>query len=390
MSAARAPTDRRPVRLGLLGYGLDRPLTGIGRYSVELARQFSQRCDDISLEVIKPFAGSVADLDVSIRTRRIVGSRLPAYMLAGPAQLAAVARRGRLEVIHDPFGVSPFFLPRRLAPFGRVLTLHDMVPFIYPETHARLTNLLFRHYIPRSLRFVDRIITDSESSRRDIVRFLHFPPERVNAIPIGVSPHFAPASKEACQRVRQRYDLPADYILTVGSLSPRKNLETLFAAYQQLRQRGLPHHLVVVGPTAWKSSGIFQRMRVLGLEDDVLLTGFVAESDLPALYAGASVFAFPSLYEGFGLPPLEAMACGAPVVTSNRSSLPEVVGDAGLLVEPLDADALASALDRMLTDHELSSGLIKRGLARAASFTWERTARAHSEVYAELAARYQH
>jgi len=384
MSVGRRAAGERPLRLGLLGYGLDRPLTGIGRYSVEIARQLSLPESGVSLEVIKPFSGSVADLDESVRTCRIVGRRLPAYLLAGPVQIAAVARRDRLNVIHDPFGVSPFFLPRRAAPFGRVLTLHDVIPFVYPETHARLTNLLFRRSIPRSLRFVDRIITDSEWSRQDIVRFLQFPPERVNAIPIGVAPHFAPASKESYARVRERYGLPDRYILTVGSLNPRKNLETLFTAYHQLRQRGLSCQLVVTGPTAWKSTGIFQRLRTLGLERDVLLTGFVADADLPALYSGASVFAFPSLYEGFGLPPLEAMACGTPVVTSNRSSLPEVVGDAGLLVDPLDADALASAIDRLLSDPDLSSGLIARGLARARRFTWERTIRAHYCVYREV------
>jgi glycosyltransferase involved in cell wall biosynthesis len=389
VSTGRTPNDERPLRLGLLGYGLDRPLTGIGRYSVELARQFG-RMDGVSLELIKPFSGSIAGIDPSVRTRRILGRRLPAYMLAAPAQIAAVAHRDRLDVIHDPFGVSPFFLPRWLAPFGRVLTLHDVIPFIYPETHARLTNLLFRRYIPRSLRFVDRITTVSESSRRDIIRILRFPAERVHAIPIGVAPHFAPAGAEACQRIRERYGLPADYVLTVGSLNPRKNLETLFAAYQQLRQRGLPHRLVVVGPTDWKSAGIFQRLRALGIEQDVLLTGFVTDEDLPALYSGASVFAFPSLYEGFGLPPLEAMACGTPVVTSNRSSLPEVVGDAGLLVEPFDVEALASAIDRLLTDPELSAGLIQRGLIRAASFSWTRTARAHRCVYRDVSAREQH
>jgi glycosyltransferase involved in cell wall biosynthesis len=369
----------------LLGYGLDRPLTGIGRYAVELARQLCACDDGISLELIKPFSKPANGLDTPLRTRRILGRRLPAYMVVGPTQITNVARRDRLDVVHDPFGVSPFFVPRQLAPFGRVLTLHDMVPFVYPETHARLTNLLFRRYIPRSLRFVDQIITDSESSQRDIVRFLRFPSERVTAIPIGVASRFAPAGADERQRACQRLSLPGDYILTVGSLSPRKNLESLFAAFKELRRRGRPHHLVVVGPTAWKSAGIFRQLRTLGIESDVLLTGFVSDDDLPALYSGAAAFAFPSLYEGFGLPPLEAMACGTPVVTSNNSSLPEVVGDAGLLVDPLDVEALASALDRLLTDPELSSRLIRRGIARSKAFTWERTARAHSCIYRDVA-----
>jgi glycosyltransferase involved in cell wall biosynthesis len=390
MSAGRRQKDQPPIRLGLLGYGLDRPLTGIGRYSVDLAQHLVSLGDGISLELIKPFSKPAHGLDRPLSTRRILGRRLPAYMVAGPAQIAAVAHRDRLDVIHDPFGVSPFFMPRRLAPFGRVLTLHDMVPFVYPETHARLTNVLFRRYIPRSLRFVDRIITDSDSSRRDIVRFLRFPKERVAAIPIGVASRFTPVGEDDCRRVRHRLGLPTEYILTVGSLSPRKNLETLFAAYHQLRQRDLPHRLVVVGPTAWKSSGIFHRLRALGIEADVLLTGFVPDDDLPALYRGASAFAFPSLYEGFGLPPLEAMACGTPVVTSNKSSLPEVVGDAGLLVDPLDVDALTSALDRLLTDPELSSALIRRGIVRSKSFTWERTAHAHSCIYRDVATERHH
>ncbi|HVX31174.1 MAG TPA: glycosyltransferase family 1 protein [Nitrolancea sp.] len=380
MSAHRAGS----LRLGLLGYGLDRPLTGIGRYSVELAHQLSRCPDALSLELIKPFSASIAGLPDGIPARRIAGRRLPAYMLAAPSQLAAVARRDRLDIIHDPFGVSPFFLPRRIAPFKRVLTLHDVIPYVFPETHARLTNLLFRRYIPRSLRFVDRIITDSEASRRDIIRFLKFPAERVHAIPIGVAPWFEPAGAEAIARVRARYELPSDYILAVGSLNPRKNLETLFTAYHRLRQRGFPHRLVVVGPSAWKSVGIFQRLRDLGLERDVRLTGFVADEDLPALYSAAAALVLPSLYEGFGLPPLEAMACGTPVVTSNTSSLPEVVGDAGLMVDPLDVDALAAAIDRLLTDSELSSGLIARGLSRAQLFTWERTAHEHRHIYHDV------
>lgn len=378
------PGGAPPVRLGLLAYGLDRPLTGIGRYSVTLAEQLSMIDGSLTLDIIRPFSGPIVELDQSIRSHRILGRRLPAYMLAGPPQIAAIARHNRLNVIHDPFGVSPFFLPRRQAPFGRVLTLHDMIPYIYPTTHARLTNLLFRRYIPRSLRFVDRIITDSESSRRDIVRFLRFPAERVHAIPIGVAPQFAPASEAERQSVRKRYGLPNRYILTVGSLIPRKNLETLFSAYHLLRERGATFRLVVVGPTAWKSAGIFQRLRALGIEEDVLLTGFVADEDLPAFYSCASVFVFPSLYEGFGLPPLEAMACGTPVVASNTSSLPEVVGDAGLLVDPLDVHALAAAIDSLMADQELTTGLIERGFARAGSFTWERTAREHLCVYRKV------
>ena len=382
-SSARA-TSMPPIRLGMLGYGLDRPLTGIGRYAVELTQHFSTS-DELAVTLMKPFAQPVTELEPRVGTSRIHGRLLPSYMLAGPAQITAIARKRRLNVIHDPFGVSPFFAPRSIGRFGRVVTIHDMIPFVFPETHAPLTNLLFRRYIPWSLRFVDRIITDSESSRRDIVRFYRFPADRVHAIPIGVSHRFVPATREATQRALDRYGITTSYIMVVGSLNPRKNLETLFESYRLLRQRGLGHQLVVVGPKAWKSASIFQRLHDLGLESDVVMTGFVDEDDLPALYSGADAFAFPSLYEGFGLPPLEAMACGTPVVTSNSSSLPEVVGGAGLMIDPGDAKALADAIEHLVTDRATHAKFAALGLARAKQFRWDRTACAHLNLYREIA-----
>ncbi|HEU4792797.1 MAG TPA: glycosyltransferase family 1 protein, partial [Nitrolancea sp.] len=210
------------------------------------------------------------------------------------------------------------------------------------------------------------------------------PASKIRVIPNGVSNAFTPASLVTVAGVLRHYAVPQPYILTVGALQSRKNLETLFAAYRILRGKGLPHRLVVTGRKAWKTAGIFTSLRQLGLEEDVILTGYVADDDLPALYSGASAFAFPSLYEGFGLPPLEAMACGTPVVTSNSSSLPEVVGDAGLTVDPSDVRGFAGALERLLTDEALHETCRKRGLARAGRFTWDRAAADHLELYQSL------
>lgn len=378
MSSERAS---KQVKLGLLAYGLDRPLTGIGRYAVELVSALAGLIDDVDITLLKPFPGSVIALERQLRTVRFYGRLLPSLMTVGPPQIAAVAARYKLNVVHDPFGVSPFLVPRSVARFGRVVTIHDMVPFVFPETHAKLTNLLFHHYLPLTLRHVDHVITDSVSSRRDIIRFYRLDPERISVIPIGLASHFTPASSEDIKHVLRRHDVNPPYLLTVGSLNPRKNLETLFEAYGVLKLRGLPHSLVVVGPTAWKSKGIFTRLRELGLEDSVMMTGYVDDGDLPALYSGADAFVFPSLYEGFGLPPLESMACGTPVVTSNTSSLPEVVGDAGIMVDPRDVAGLTRAIERLITDWDLHSKLGAEGLERSKKFTWATTARAYIDVY---------
>jgi glycosyltransferase involved in cell wall biosynthesis len=374
------------INCGLLGYGLDRPQSGISRYAVELARALACYSDDLNLSLLVPFEGPVAGLeDVYPTATRLHGRLLPAYMASGPAQIARVAHKEELDIVHDPQGVAPFLVPRRLGGFARVVTIHDVTPFVHPETHTRITNLLFRHYIPHSLPFVDRVITVSEASRRDILHFYDLPPEKVLAIPCGVSEQFRPQPADAIDAVLERLDLPVPYILAVGALQARKNLETLFEAYAVLRARGWPHRLVIVGKKSWKSTGIFQKVSELGLRNEVTLTGFLPDDDLPALYAGAEAFVFPSLFEGFGLPPLEAMACGTQVVASNSSSLPEVVGDAGLLVDPYDVQGFADAIERLLTHSDLRREYRGRGLRRARSFSWDRAARRHLEVYQELA-----
>ncbi len=373
--------DGRPVRVGILAYGTDRPGSGIARYTTELITALRRRRSDIDVVVLVP-GHSLAGIGPSAK---VVGlRRLPALMTVGPVAIAAVARRHRLDVVHDPAGVSPFLVPRRAAPFARVVTIHDMVPYVYPETHARLTNVLFHEYIPRSLWAVDRLVTVSEASRRDIARFWNVPPERLEVIPNGVGAHFAPRSAAQVRSVLERLGVSPPYVLAVGAIQPRKNLETLFDAFAQLRAGGLPHTLVVVGRQMWKSHGVFRRLEELGLADAVTLTGFVEDDDLPALYAGAACFVFPSLYEGFGLPPLEAMACGAPVVASDCSSMPEVLGDAGVLAPAHDSAAFASAIRRIIADPGWANELRRRGTERAAVFGWDRTAAAHAQLYREL------
>lgn len=381
----RDRSSRRKLRVGVVAYGLDHPGSGIGRYAIELVRALRASQPTIEVVLIKPFEEPIAGLDQEDPVIRLPGMRrLPALMTVGPMAIAAVARRFKLDIVHDPAGVSPFLVPRGLAPFARVTTIHDMVPFVYPETHARLTNLLFHRYLPRTLPFVDKIVTVSRASEHDIVRFIGVQPDRVTVIPCGVSPRFGPRDASQVSDVLSRYGIVPPYLLAVGALQPRKNLETLLEAFARLRLGGLSHHLVVVGRKVWKSEGIFQRLDELGLGDAVLLTGYVDDADLPALYAGASCFVFPSIYEGFGLPPLEAMACGVPVVTSNTSSLPEVVGDAAITVDPHDVDGFVAAIRQVLDQPALTNQLRAKGLERAQGFSWERAAAAHASLYYDV------
>lgn len=209
--------------------------------------------------------------------------------------------------------------------------------------------------------------------------------DRLVRIYNGIGTQFRPVTEDRIAAVLPRYGIERPYLLTVGALQARKNLESAFAAFARLREAGLPHQLVVVGHKAWKTEGLFRRLEELALGEEVVLTGYVADADPPALYAGADCFVFPSLYEGFGLPPLEAMACGTPVVASDASSLPEVIGEAGLLVPPTDIEAIAAAVRRVVTEPALAVTLRALGREQARRFTWERAGAEHAAVYRRLA-----
>ncbi|MBC7226910.1 MAG: glycosyltransferase family 4 protein [Thermoflexales bacterium] len=282
----------------------------------------------------------------------------------------------------DLFHATEHLLPR-FSRIRTVFTLHDLIFLFHPETHKPLNRWFLTLMMPRFLRAADAVIAVSECTKRDAVRAYGIPEEKITVIYEGVSLRFRPADPEAVRVVRAKYGLPEHFILYVGTIEPRKNLTALLEAYAALQARNTQYatRLVIVGKKGWLYEGFFRRLRELGLEEHVHFTGYVPDEDLPALYSAADLFVFPSLYEGFGLPVLEAMACGVPVVCSNTSSLPEVAGDAALLVDPADVRALAEAMERVLADEALRATLRTRGLERARQFTWEATARRTLEVY---------
>lgn len=292
--------------------------------------------------------------------------------------LPVEAFTGKLDLFHSP----DFVLPP-VARARAVLTVHDLSFLRYPECFSKPLLAYLLHSVPPAVRRADAILADSESTRRDLVELLQVDEERIAVIYPGVEPHFGPAGDEAALRaILARYGLRQPYLLSVGTLQPRKNFVRLIRAYHALRQeRRIPHQLVIAGGRGWLSDEIHATIAALRLEGQVRLTGFVADEHLPALYQGAALFAFPSLYEGFGIPVLEAMACGAPVVTSTVSSLPEAAGEAALLVDPNDVDALTEALWRALDDDALRNALRARGFEQVKRFSWAESARRLRAVY---------
>lgn len=291
-----------------------------------------------------------------------------------------LVRKCGIDLLHSPHYTRPWSLP-----CASVVTFHDMTFFLYPHLHTRAKRLFFPLAIRMSARRADALIAVSESTRQDSIRLLGIPPEKITAIPLGISEEFRPVSDpDLCAAVRSRYNLPDRFLLYVGLVEPRKNLPLLLRAYHRLLAGGVRQPLVIAGRMGWMVEQVFQQIDELGIKDQVHFTGYVSPDDLPIVYNLADAFVYPSLYEGFGFPPLEAMACGAPVVTTAVSSMPENVGDAGILVPPGDEQALAQALQRILTDALLRQRLRRAGPERAALFTWKRTAQKTLQVYRQV------
>jgi len=281
-------------------------------------------------------------------------------------------RNGAL--LWSPSNSGPLLVRRQ------VITVHDLATLDFPEDYSPLYREYYRYLYPRVLPRIKGVITVSEYTRRRLLETYGLPPNRVHAIPLGVDhERFKPQSPEAVRQMRDRLRLPQRYVLFLGTLSPRKNVAQLIRAWALLCESLTPDvHLVLAGGAG--AAHVFGTNDLPALPPRTLLTGRVQESDLAPLLSGAEVFVFPSLYEGFGLPPLEAMACGTACITSNATSLPEVVGGAAIMVNPLDDHALAGALGSVLTDQARAHELRTKGLTRAQSFAWEKTAAATWDV----------
>ena len=288
--------------------------------------------------------------------------------------------------LQSPLLHSTYYLMPYRPGLPTLLTVYDLIALLHPQTVSLRARLLFRLTTRLALAAADRVLTISASARDDLLAHFPIAAERVTAIPLAADPRFRPQPAAEIARVREKYSLPDRYIFYLGINKPHKNLPRLIEAYANLRTthyalRNTP--LIIAG--AWDIRYPEARALAAPLGDAVRFLGPVDDADLPALHSGAALFAFPSLYEGFGLPVLEAMACGAPVICGNRSSLPEVAGDAALLVDPTDTESIAAAIRRLLEDDGLRRSMAERSLAQAARFSWPRTAAETLAVYREMA-----
>jgi glycosyltransferase involved in cell wall biosynthesis len=285
-------------------------------------------------------------------------------------------RRLRLDVLHCPAYVSPI-----VHGVPTVVTFHDLSFFELPEAFNRSNRFYLQMFSRVSARRARRFIAVSESTRRDLARWLDVDAARVDVVYNGVDERFKPVAPDVVAQFRLAQGLPERFVFYLGTIEPRKNVGALLEAYAVARRRGAQEPLVIAGGRGWGDLQIGQLAEKLGIASAVQWVGYVKPEDQPLWYNAATLFAYPSLYEGFGLPVLEAMACGTPVVASNRSSLPEVVGHAGMLVDPTDVEAMGDALYTLLGDDERLAELANRGLAQAGRFTWEQAAKSTIETY---------
>ncbi len=371
------------MRIGYDVTTLEGDMTGVGFYSARLLTHLLHREDGWVYELLSNRRASYLPVDAAARSWRVHGPSGP-FMPLRPLWMQAVMPlwlgRHQLDACHFTNSLLPLAAPGRL-----IVTIHDMSLFLFARYQRPRTQLVVRPLVRPSAQRAQAVITVSQSAKADIVRILGVPPSRVHVIYEAAAPHFRPLDDAGrLHDTQTRYHLPAQFLLYAGTIEPRKNLVRVVEALAQTHRRGHVAPLVVVGqwgPRAYPE--LKATIEQLGLASHVRFLGYVPTADLVALYNLATLFVFPSEYEGFGLPVVEAMACGLPVVTANRSSLSEIVGDGGVRVNPYAVDEIADAIVGLLRDPDRCRSLRQRGLQRAAEFSWQRAA-------AQTAALYQH
>lgn len=288
---------------------------------------------------------------------------------------------GEIDLLHS----TAFTMP--LVPNLKVIvTVHDLSCFVYPQYHTEANYQFVTRNVHQAARHATFIIADSENTKRDILRFLHVPDERIEVIYLAAGDTFnEKCPPESIAQIKNKYRIDKPYLFAVGSIEPRKNLASALIAFKALLEtRKIDYQFVIAGGKGWENESFYQLLKKLKIDDYLVFTGYVPEEDLPALYQGAEVFVYPSFYEGFGLPVLEAMASGTPVITSNTSSLPEVTGEAALLVNPADIFEIYEAMEALLTNPSLREELKGKGLEQSKKFSWEKTALETLKIYRKV------
>jgi glycosyltransferase involved in cell wall biosynthesis len=378
------------MRLGMSGFFWNRGATGSGQYTHQLVRGLLRLPNGPRCLLFRPQNGEgrerVSDARGEMQ-ERLLGSPVPLTRNLFKVWFEQIAlpracRDEGVDVLH-----VPYFAPPLVGGSRTVVTIHDLIPLVLPAYRESAWVRLYTRLAAEGARRAAAIVTDSQFSRDDILRLLGVPSSRVHVVYLAADEIFRPVvDASEMEKVRHEYGLPQEYVLYLGGFDQRKNMSTLMAAYAALKE-GVSGRakLVIVGQLPSRDTDFFPDPRRLvqtcGLGDKVLFLGWVPEKDKPALYIGATLFVYPSLYEGFGLPVLEAMSCGTAVITSHATSLPEIVGNAAVLFDPHDVEGLADAITTLLQDPDRREDLAAKGLERARSFSWEKTIAQTIEVY---------
>jgi glycosyltransferase involved in cell wall biosynthesis len=322
----------------------------------------------------KGFASRCEIVDIPMRSKYSV-------IFWDHLKVPAAVRKRNIDLLHHTKGACPLF-----SRTPTVVSIYDLAVYVMPETFAPGQRWYLRSNYEYAARKARRIITISENSKNDIVKFLGVPAERIAITPLAASPEFTKIDdKPILQSVKNKYHLPENYLLYMGTIHPRKNLTLLINAYAAARRRdAFPHQLVIAGRKGWLTQEIFKTAEKFSVLAPVIFPGTIDEPDKPALICGAAAFVSPSLYEGFGLTLLEAMQCGKPVISSNVSSIPEVAGDAAVLVDPKSEEQLARAISRVLCDEALQKKMGEQAVRKSREFSWTRTAQMTLDVYRSI------
>jgi glycosyltransferase involved in cell wall biosynthesis len=371
------------MNIGFISWILDRQRTGIDNYLYNLITNMVKngKSNEISLIHYKKTEDPIYEA-----TNEILLPDLPKilkYSLALPYAI----KKANLDILHVPAHwhnqLMPFYLNYNTK---KVLTIHDLSPFTYPTTHNKQTVKLWGPTLKLIKKRIDNVIVDSNNTKNDCIKYLGIPEEKIKVIYLAADKIFKPnKDKENLQEyLKNKYEVKFPFILCVGTLEKRKNIPNLIKAFNKIKKTLKNYQLVIIGNKGWKYKSIFNTLNELNIKDDVIFTGYVPNEDLVKFYNTADLFVYPSIYEGFGLPPLEAMACGCPVITANTSSLPEVVGKAAITIDPYNVNELSCAMYKILINENLKTELSRKSLSQAKKFSWEKTASQTWKIYEEI------
>jgi glycosyltransferase involved in cell wall biosynthesis len=380
------------MRVGLISYPIDyEQRTGIGNYTYYLVKNLIEigKADNLYLIHYRKFNEEVYskahEKIISVPEFLLHIPKIPA--LISMFKLPFLVKKTEIDILHFPavWGAQ-IILSFLNSKVKKILTIHDLTPLLYPYTHKKYNVIIWNSTLQLIKNKIDMIITISQNTKNDCIKYLKIPENRIKVIYLAADKIYQPINNkhEIEEEIYKKYNIQIPFIIYVGTLEKRKNVSTLIKAFYRLKRIKIPHKLVIVGKKGWLYNDIFKTIESMKIQEDVIFTGYVPEEDLVKLYNLADLFVYPSYYEGFGLPPLEAMACGCPVITSNTSSLPEVVGDAGILVDPYDVEGLAKAMYEVLKDESFRIELAKKGLERAKLFSWRKTSEETWKVYEEV------